>query len=257
MAIRGCGPTLPTSKIKTVVTLPIGDPSAIERLQEVWLRLYGVPPALRHADRLLLTTREVGRPILVDTDSLANLSGPVRMSLGLRAPVKILESVVIFVNMEGSRIELERDDELPGSAAVAPPPPRPPSDKRDDKDDEIEESDEDICDGRRGRHNSREHSPTTAPAGGAVGHARKSVSLAPAGDQSHLPPPDQAQHRAPPEDLNQYGSNISAKGGLSSPLVQSPPPAVASTLPPQLSAFAKNELPVLSVSLPSDTPTAL
>ncbi|KAK1669488.1 hypothetical protein QYE76_057647 [Lolium multiflorum] len=63
MAIRGGGPTLPTSKCKALVMVPTGDPLAVEQLEEIWVRLHGVPPPFRHADRLLMTTREIGRPV--------------------------------------------------------------------------------------------------------------------------------------------------------------------------------------------------
>jgi hypothetical protein len=136
MSIRGGGPTLPKSKLKTIVTLPTGNPLAVERLQEVWVRLYDVPPSLRFADRLLMCTRKIGRPIGVDTDSLAHPLGPVRMSFGLRAPVKLLESVVLFVNMQGYKVNIVREEGAQGT----PPPPeqqnRPPSDKGGDKDED-------------------------------------------------------------------------------------------------------------------------
>jgi hypothetical protein len=66
MAIRGGGLRLPASKAKPTVW----DPMAVEHLQEVWVRLVGIPPQLRHADRLLMSTREVGRPIAVEVASL-------------------------------------------------------------------------------------------------------------------------------------------------------------------------------------------
>jgi hypothetical protein len=67
MAIRGGGITLPSCKIKAIVKVPIGDPMDVERLEETWVKLIGVPPPLRHADRLLLSTREIGRLVGVDT----------------------------------------------------------------------------------------------------------------------------------------------------------------------------------------------
>jgi hypothetical protein len=81
IAIRGGGLTLPSSKLKAIITVPSGDPLASESLVETWVRLIGVPPPLRHADRLLLSIRELGRPVAVDVDSLNHPSGPIQMSL--------------------------------------------------------------------------------------------------------------------------------------------------------------------------------
>jgi hypothetical protein len=80
---------------------------ASELLVEVWVRLIGVPPLLRHADRLLLSTREMGRPIGVDLDSLEHPSDPVRMSFGCHVPVQMQDFVTIFVNMQGYHIRVE------------------------------------------------------------------------------------------------------------------------------------------------------
>jgi hypothetical protein len=110
ITIRGGGLTLPTSKLKALITVQVGDPLAPETLVETWVRLIGVPPPLRHADRLLLSTRELGRPIGVDMDSLAHPSAPIRMSVGCQAPVQIQEYITLFVNMQGYRIRIERED---------------------------------------------------------------------------------------------------------------------------------------------------
>jgi hypothetical protein len=122
MAIRGGGITLPACKIKAIVTVPTGDPTVSERLQETWVHLHGVPPPLRHADRLLLSTREIGRPIGVDVDSLSHPSNPIRMSFGCRDPVLIPSSVTIFVNMEGFKIQVVQE----ANSAVESPPHAPP-----------------------------------------------------------------------------------------------------------------------------------
>jgi hypothetical protein len=107
IAIRGGGLTLPSSKLKALMTVQVGDPLASESLVETWVRLIGIPPPLRQADRLLLSTRELGRPIGVDMDSLAHPSAPIRMSVGCQAPVKLQEFITTFVNMQGYRIRVE------------------------------------------------------------------------------------------------------------------------------------------------------
>jgi hypothetical protein len=124
MAIRGGGPTLPSSKCKALVTVPSGDPLAVEQLEEVWVRLHGVPPPLRRADRLLMLTREIGRPVGVDTSSLAHPLHPIRMSFGCRVPVILPSHVMMFANMQGFRIQVEREASSPVvSPPRAPPPP--------------------------------------------------------------------------------------------------------------------------------------
>jgi hypothetical protein len=46
MASRGGGLTLPTSKLKAVISIPVGDPAAKERLIGIWFKLFDVPPSL-------------------------------------------------------------------------------------------------------------------------------------------------------------------------------------------------------------------
>jgi hypothetical protein len=179
MAIRGGGPTLPTSKCKALVTVPTGDPLAVEQLEEIWVRLHGVPPPLRHPDRLLMTTREIGRPVGVDTSTLSHPLQPIRMSFGCRVPVILPSHVMLFANMQGFRVQVERKAASPGNSPPHAPPPQFPKDKSDEKEEDNDETDEDRWDGRRGRHSSRENSPASAPVGGAGGPGRKSVAVAP------------------------------------------------------------------------------
>jgi hypothetical protein len=172
MAIRGGGITLPACKIKAIVTVPTGDPTASERLQETWVRLHGVPPPLRHADRLLMSTREIGRPIGVDADSLSHPSNPIRMSFGFRDPALMPSSVTIFVNMEGFKIQVVPEVALADSSPPHAPPPSLSKDRDEDKDEDLEETDEDRWDGRRGHHPHKERlSSLSAPAGNKSGPA--------------------------------------------------------------------------------------
>jgi hypothetical protein len=100
IVIRGGGLTLPCSKLKAIVTVPLGDPLADETLDEVWVELLGVPPHFRHADRILLSTREEGRPIGVDVATLAHPDAPVHMSFGCRKGDQLLDHITLFVNMQ-------------------------------------------------------------------------------------------------------------------------------------------------------------
>jgi hypothetical protein len=89
MAIRGGGLTLPSNKLHVIVTNNSGDPSAAEQLGEVWVKLYDFPPPYRQAVRILLATRELGRPIAVDESSLSSSSEPIRLLLGYKPSTRL------------------------------------------------------------------------------------------------------------------------------------------------------------------------
>ncbi|KAK1699491.1 hypothetical protein QYE76_016188 [Lolium multiflorum] len=78
MAIRGGGLNLPNCNIRAEVSAAVGDLTAAERLEEVWVKLFDVPPPYRHPVRILLAARELGRPIGVDDQSLELASAPER-----------------------------------------------------------------------------------------------------------------------------------------------------------------------------------
>lgn len=62
-------------------------PKGLEML-EVWVKLGGVPPKQRRADRLMAATTMLGRPLQVDEESLLR-PGPVRMRFACRNPRKL------------------------------------------------------------------------------------------------------------------------------------------------------------------------
>jgi hypothetical protein len=53
------------SKLHVLVTSNSGDPAMAEQLSEIWVKLFDVPPPYRQVIRILLATREIGRPITV------------------------------------------------------------------------------------------------------------------------------------------------------------------------------------------------
>jgi hypothetical protein len=192
IAIRGGGLTLPCTKLKAIVTVPLGDPLAAESLEEVWVKLLGVPPPFRHADRLLLSTRELGRPIGVDVATLSNLDAPVRMSFGCRKGDLLPDHITLFVNMQGYKIQVVREDETVQDSPPHEPPKFPPGEGTDDKEEDFEETDEDRWDGRRGHHAHKASRGTvSAPRAGGEG-PRKSVPLgaSPVSPSACLPPND-------------------------------------------------------------------
>jgi hypothetical protein len=68
------------------------DPQASEVLVELWVALQGVPSPLRHVDKLMAATREIGRPIVVDKYSLINPTDPLRMKFDA-APLSTYRSI--------------------------------------------------------------------------------------------------------------------------------------------------------------------
>ncbi|KAM3241256.1 hypothetical protein ACQJBY_054319 [Aegilops geniculata] len=99
-------------------------PKGLE-MPEVWVKLGGVPPKQRRSDRLMAATTMLGRPLLVDEESLIH-PGPVRMRFACRNPRKLRGLVQIWFNGEGFNITI--DPELPPEQLAAPalPSPNPP-----------------------------------------------------------------------------------------------------------------------------------
>jgi hypothetical protein len=154
MAIRGGGIKLPTSQCHAMVMSNTADPAAAEQLVEVKVKLLGVPPPFRYSDRLLVGARELGRTLSVDDASLAIEDGPARMTVGCRAPVQLPEYITLFVNMQGFRVQVVREDAPAASGPLSPPPHHKPS--ADEDEDDAADSDGDRWDGHRGRHASKE-----------------------------------------------------------------------------------------------------
>jgi hypothetical protein len=151
------------------------DLAATEHLVEVQVKLFGVPPPFRYSDRLLAGTRELGRPLTVDEDSLADTNGPVRITMGCRTSVQLPEFVMLFVNMQGFRVRVVRDG-CAASAVAALPSPSPKPTINNDNDDDVADSDTDRWDGRQGRHNNKDpQSQISKNQGKAGGPSRKSM----------------------------------------------------------------------------------
>jgi hypothetical protein len=127
MAIHGGGLKLHTSKCHALVVLNTGDPTATEHLVEVKVKLFGVLASFRYSDRLLVGTRELGRPLSVEEDSLADPNGPVRMTVACRTPIQLPNSMMFFVNMEGFRVKVVCEGGAAPLSDVPPPPPPKPA----------------------------------------------------------------------------------------------------------------------------------
>nr|XP_051202181.1 uncharacterized protein LOC127315764 [Lolium perenne] len=79
---------LPLSGTVADIRLADADPAPVELLQEVWVKLTGVPKRMRRASRLLAGMRMLGWPMEVDEVSL-RCRQPVRMRIACRNPDKL------------------------------------------------------------------------------------------------------------------------------------------------------------------------
>jgi hypothetical protein len=201
MAIRGGGVTLPSSKLDIIVTTSSGDPAAVEQLKEIWIKIFDVPPPYRQAVRILLATRQLGRPIAVDEGSLKSPLEPVRVLFGCKTPVRLPPYIMLFVNSQGFKVRVLPEQEPEGPKDNPPPPPRQ---QFDDKDEDIEESEGEGWDGCRGKHNRKNKEPAKGTSGDASEPKRKSVPMGPSEQVTKLP--DSA--------MNQYGSNLTDSGDI-------------------------------------------
>jgi hypothetical protein len=109
----------------------------VEQLEECWVKLYDVPPPFRQAVRILLATRDLGRPIAVDELSLASSVDPIRVLIGCRAPVQLPPFTVLFVNSLGFKVRIVREG---GEREEHSDPPPPPQRKlSEDREEDLEE----------------------------------------------------------------------------------------------------------------------
>ncbi|KAM0836315.1 hypothetical protein ACQ4PT_062401 [Festuca glaucescens] len=105
-------------------------------LTKIWVKMFDVPGCLRKSELLLEGTKMIGRPHLVDDESLTG-DGPMCMLFHSHAPTKLPPSVLLLANMQGFRIRLVSSLMARGDAN--PPPPPPPPSKYDDDDEETED----------------------------------------------------------------------------------------------------------------------
>jgi hypothetical protein len=92
------GMTLPVSKVVVIFAEPKSDPSRAALLSKIWILLFGVPSCLCNSELLLEGTKMLGRPRLVDENSLSQ-DGPVRMLFHSHCPYKLPASIMLFANL--------------------------------------------------------------------------------------------------------------------------------------------------------------
>ncbi|KAK1686188.1 hypothetical protein QYE76_047036 [Lolium multiflorum] len=212
MAIRGGGLTLPSSGCRALVVLNSGDPAAVEQLVPVRIKLHDIPPPYLFSDRLLVGARDLGRPLEVDEESLAIPSDPVRIRVGCRTPIQLPSHIMMFVNLQGYRVRVEREDGPEGGQASLPPPP--PHKPIEDEDEDAGESEDNRWDGRRGNHATKFKQGNLPKAKGAGGNqCRKLVAIeGPIGTKIGVGAG--ASAGLPPTMFSQYGSNLTVDGGM-------------------------------------------
>jgi hypothetical protein len=93
------GIALPVSKVSVLFVDPLPHLWASAVLSKVWVSLSDVPPCLRRADLLMEGTKMLGRPRMVEEDSLAASEGLVRMLFHSPTPDRLPRSVILFANL--------------------------------------------------------------------------------------------------------------------------------------------------------------
>jgi hypothetical protein len=98
------GIALPFSKVSVLFADPAPHLRASSVLAKVWVHLSDVPPCLRRVDLLLEGTKMLGRPRMVDEESLAAKDGPVWMLFHSQVSDRLPKSIMLFANLQGFRI---------------------------------------------------------------------------------------------------------------------------------------------------------
>jgi hypothetical protein len=187
-------------------------------------------------------TRELGRPLAVDEESLADPNGPVLMTVGCRTPIQLPDFVMLFVNMEGFRVRVVHDGGVASTIDVPPPPPPKPA--LDGDDDDAADSDADRWDGPRGRHNNKDpQCQISQKQGKAGGPSRKSAGATEKETATNLPG---SSKLLPDTAFSQYGFNLTEGGYLpTSCKIMSP---MTKEQPSDVDSIQESDQPPISLS---------
>ncbi|KAK1616897.1 hypothetical protein QYE76_022414 [Lolium multiflorum] len=175
------------------------------------------------------------------------------MSFGCRKDDRLPDSITLFVNMQGYRIQVLREDEDAGSSPPQAPPKFPPADGVEDKEDDLDETDEERWDGRRGRHAHKSSRVSASAPGAGGGGPRKSVPLAaaPGSPSARCPAtPNDMSLQIPDSARSQYGTNLTPTGNIF-PLIAK---VIQSSVACHLSPDAPSSVDSLCEDLPEDSP---
>ncbi|KAK1607663.1 hypothetical protein QYE76_031336 [Lolium multiflorum] len=267
------GIALPVSKISVLFADATATPQASLALTKIWVHLSGVPEVLRSVDLLLEGTKMLGRPRVVDEESLAALDGPVRMLFHCHAPDKIPSSIMLFINLQGFRLGVSVECAKASVSDPKPPPPGPSNGDDDEEEEETEDQSRSAPHWKRSNMKSKDKGPmcdvTSTKAdeaeAGKDGSADKSPLLEEQRQKplpfqssvgsSSVPLPSLKDHSAtkpasaPPKynlkpiPFNQYGSNLTeAELFPSAKACLSPVPQASEKA--QTSSESKSEEPI-------------
>jgi hypothetical protein len=128
---------MPLHDVTASIRLALADPVPVEKLQDAWVAISGLPRCMRRTDHLRVGMRMLGRPLLVFEESIKG-QGPVRMLLACRNPEKLNGVVQLFHKSLGYSVGIKvvGDPRLGSTSSPPPPPPRGPADDLDDDDED-------------------------------------------------------------------------------------------------------------------------
>ena len=112
--------TLPLNQLVVSVKAVANGAKHVSPLSEIWALVDDIPPSLRSTEFVMAFGVLIGKPILVDQDSLAVL-GPVRLKIWAVDPLCVHGSVDVFPAADGFRLRVR----VEGAASSRSPPPPP------------------------------------------------------------------------------------------------------------------------------------
>jgi hypothetical protein len=206
---------LPLSGTMADIRLADADPAPAEQLQEVWVRLSGVPRRMKRANRLLAGMGMLGWPIAIDEDSLKRPM-PVRMLLACRNPAKLKGTVQLFHKKWGYNIGVAVEAPAGPSGGSSPPAPHKPGDDDDDEDvDDLSPSEGEWDDlGEQDAARKADAPPVAPPAAPAPAPQAPSDAVGGSPAPCQDAPGEGGLALSPTglPSLDQYGSNLPRKG---------------------------------------------
>jgi hypothetical protein len=219
------GISLPVSKISVLFADPLPHLRASAVLSEVWVHMSDVPPCLRRAELLLEGNKMLGRPRIVDDESLAAKEGPMRMLFHSQAPDHLPKYVMLFANLQGFKIGVSVESSKGEGSKLA----GPVDVSKDDKDDEgnegerTEEQSLSDCHWKQRNSKDKETTKDTGGSGGQRGAPKVAAPMAASTPPPTLPTPS----LAPPVQPVKFQKKLLKKPGTKSSVGSSsvPPPS--------------------------------
>jgi hypothetical protein len=168
----------------------------------------------------------LGRPRIVDDESLAAKEGPVRMLFHSQAPDRLPKSVMLFANLQGFKIGVSVESSKGEGSNLAGPVDMPKDGKEDEgnEGERTEEQSLSDCHWKRRNNKDKEKANDTGVSGGQGGTAPKVKAPFSA---STPPPTLPAPSSAPPVQLVKFQKKLLKKPGSKSSVGSSsvPPPS--------------------------------